>query len=59
MSKRIIKIWDVSIGHNWSTESVIARDYIEAGRKGLAKSLPIHRDNRFVSCVKLVKTVEN
>jgi hypothetical protein len=56
--KEMIKIWDVTVGNGYSRETVIAKNYIEAGRKAIKKSSPILREEKFISSVKLARTVE-
>lgn len=54
------KLWDVKINiDNWHQCSVIAEDYIEAGRKGLENAVKngIVNENRYVAEVILVRII--
>ena len=53
-----MKIWDVEIGDNWSSHTVMARNYVEAGRKALKLS-EAPKGDKFVSEVKLARETEN
>ena len=51
------KIWDVEIGNNWSHHTVEARNYIEAGRKGLKLS-DAPKGEKWISKIECVKEIE-
>ena len=51
------KIWDVEIGNNWSSHTVSARNYIEAGKKAIKLSAP-PRDQSWISKVECVRETE-
>ena len=51
------KIWDVELGKNWSSHTVRACNYIEAGKKALKLS-DAPRGDKWVSKVNCVREVE-
>jgi len=51
------KIWDVEIGSNWSSHTVEARDYIEAGKKALLLS-EAPREAKWISKVECIREIE-
>lgn len=58
----IRKIWDVTIGHNYATSTVEAKDYKQAGDKVLkswTKCDPIPIGERFISKVELVREIDS
>jgi hypothetical protein len=52
------KIWEVTVGHNWSRHVVIARNYYEAARKAL-KNSSAYGYHKFVKSVILLHETEN
>jgi len=53
------KIWDVKIGDNWSSHTVEARNYIEAGQKALKLAAPVLREQKWVSKVECIREIES
>ena len=51
------KIWDVKIGDNWSSHTVEALNYIEAGKKALKLSTA-PREDKWVSGVEYIREIE-
>ena len=51
------KIWDVDIGNSWSSHTVQARNYKEAGKKALQLS-GANSNNRYVARVNLIREIE-
>ena len=51
------KIWDIKIGDNWSSHTVEARNYIEAGRKALRIS-EAPRTDKWISKIECVREIE-
>lgn len=52
------KIWDVKIGNNWSSYTVEARDYIEAGKKALKLCEPCSREEKWVSRTECIRETD-
>ena len=52
------KIWDVTIGDNWSKHTVEARNYKEAAKKALRLS-GATGINKTATCIELVREVED
>jgi len=53
-------VWDVKIGSNWNTYTVISKDFIEAGKKArkLAKEQSVDKANDYVSEVILLRVID-
>lgn len=50
------KVWCVTVGYNWSSVSVIARDYVEAARKAIRIIKP-PKSQKFVFSIKQTEIV--
>ena len=60
IKNKAYKIWQVTVGDNWSSMTIIARNYNEAGRKVLRKiEYYTPRHQRFITSVVLIVTAEN